>query len=80
MADAMMLFLRGLFTGVLAVVLTWIVILIVDQWRLRAEAAARGITGLAAVAGGWTFLLHKPFVLLLLTAAFGSGLWLGVRR
>jgi len=68
-----MLFLKSLAGGVLAVVAMWIVIVSVYMYR-RAQAS-RGETGLVAHAGGWDSLLHVRFVLLLLTLAFGFGLY-----
>ena len=57
----------------------WCLILSVYMWRLSAAARRQGVTGLWAVAGGWTYLLHVPLVVILLTAAFGVGLYLMVR-
>ena len=74
-----MIFVRGVFGGLIAVVFTWVIILWVDLWRLREANRQRGITGLGAVAGGWTFLLHMPVVIILLAAAFGLGLYLATR-
>jgi len=68
-----MLFLKSLAGGVLAVVAMWIVI--VSVYMYRWAQASRGETGLVAHAGGWDSLLHVRFVLLLLTLAFGFGLY-----
>lgn len=74
-----MIFLKSLFGGVAATVLAWIAIVTVHMTRLTRLKSSRGNTGLAAVAGGWGYLLHQPFVLVLLAAAFGVGLWAAAR-
>jgi hypothetical protein len=74
-----MIFLRSLLGGVAGVVLAWIAILAVHMACLTQINGNRGSTRLAAVAGGWGYLLHLPSVLILLTAAFGAGLWAAAR-
>jgi hypothetical protein len=70
---------KGIAGGVFVTILMWCFILSFHSWRLNVAAKQRGLTGLAAVAGGWTYLLHLPLVLILLTAAFGGGLYLTTR-
>jgi hypothetical protein len=72
--------LRGMFVGILSSLTTWILILAVYLWRSHASRLAHGASGLAADAGGWTYLLSRPLVIVLLTLAFGAGLWWGTRR
>lgn len=74
-----MIFVKSVLGGVAAVVLMWIGILLVDDWRWRSIAKRQGHTGLGAMAGGWTYLLHLPSVIVLLTLAFGAGLYLTAR-
>ncbi|MBV9608544.1 MAG: hypothetical protein JO187_03210 [Acidobacteria bacterium] len=76
-----MIFVKGLAGAILAVIAMWAAILYVYTQRLNAEAKRQGFTGdgLRAVAGGWTLLLHTPSVLLLLTVAFGVGLYVTTR-
>jgi hypothetical protein len=74
-----MIFAKSLLGGVIAVVVMWAVILMVYMQRIRAEMAEQGATGLFSVAGGWNYLLQKPSVALLLTAAFGIGLYVTAR-
>jgi hypothetical protein len=74
-----MIFAKSLLGGVIAVVVMWAVILTVYMQRIRAEMAEQGATGLFAVGGGWNYLLQKPPVALLLTAAFGIGLYVTAR-
>ena len=74
----LLLFVRSIFGGIIAVLLTWIVILI--AWYVWVSRKISNQPGLRAVAGGWDMLLHTPLVLLLLTLAFGIGLWLVARR
>jgi hypothetical protein len=71
-----MIFLKSILGGIGAVVLTWIIIVCVFAWRTNVAASQEGMTGLVAVAGGWSHLLRMPLVAVLLTAAFGVGLYL----
>ncbi len=74
-----MVFLKLLFGGVLATTGMWVAIVAIDYWRTISSAKAQGATGLAAVAGGWHYLLQLPTVLLALTVAFGAGLYITSR-
>jgi hypothetical protein len=75
----MTLFVKSILGGVMGVVLMWIIIVFSWYvWRVRRVDPTPA--GLGAVAGGWDMLLHTPFVLLLLTLAFGIGLWVVARR
>jgi hypothetical protein len=49
------------------------------MWRLSMQRKKLGIEGLGAVAGGWIYLLHSPFVAAGIAAAFGIGFYLTVR-
>lgn len=69
-----MILMKAIGGGVIGVLLTWLVILVIDHWIRKGQA-----TGLGAVAGGWTFLLQLPIVVLALSAAFGIGLYAVVR-
>ena len=71
-----MIFVKGLFGGVLAVTLTWIVVVFVFYWSRMRAIRAQGVTGPVAIVGGWNHLLHMPVILILLTVAFGFGLYL----
>jgi TRAP-type C4-dicarboxylate transport system permease large subunit len=75
-----MVFLKGLSGGLVAVCVTWVVIVFINNWRENMLAKQQGITGLRAVAGGWNYLLQLPLVVILLTVAFGMGLYLTVHR
>ncbi len=74
-----MIFAKSLLGGVVAVIVMWAIILTAYVQRIRAEMREHGATGLFAVAGGWSYLLQKPSVALLLTAAFGIGLYITAR-
>ncbi len=67
-----MIFLKSVLGGVAGVVAMWIVIVCAFMWRMGTLRT----TGLTAVAGGWSYLLHTRWVVILLTAAFGVGLYL----
>jgi hypothetical protein len=75
--DIFLIFLKNVLGGILAVVVAWTLIVWAYLWRLNVITKREGSTGLMAVAGGWTYLLHhRPLVMILLTAAFGAGLYL----
>jgi uncharacterized membrane protein YdjX (TVP38/TMEM64 family) len=70
---------KGIVGGVIGTILMWCIILTFHLWRLNAVARQQSITGLVAEAGGWGYLMQLPLVVILLTAAFGCGLYLTVR-
>jgi hypothetical protein len=74
-----MILAKAVFGGIVAVVVMWTVVVFVFTGRVRTATERQGLSGLGAVAGGWTYLLHQPSVILLLTIAFGIGLWLTAR-
>jgi hypothetical protein len=74
-----MILIKGLLVGLISAVVMWGVIVAVYMARLTQLTKSQGDTGLVAVAGGWNYLLHMPLVLILLTLAFGGGLWLSTR-
>ena len=75
----MILFLKAVGGGILAVICSWVAVLVVHQLRMEAYNKRSGITGLGATAGGWNYLLQLPTVSLILTIAFGIGLHLTVK-
>jgi predicted lysophospholipase L1 biosynthesis ABC-type transport system permease subunit len=74
-----MIFAKSLLGGVVAAVVMWAIIVTAYMQRMRAEMREHGTAGLFAVAGGWSYLLQKPSVALLLTVAFGIGLYITAR-
>jgi hypothetical protein len=74
-----MIFFKSVATGLLAVLLMWIVIVLTFLMRLNSTRKVAGISGLGATAGGWGLLMQTPMVILLLTIAFGSGLFVAGR-
>jgi hypothetical protein len=74
-----MIFLKSLAGGVGAVCLTWAIIVAISMIRINLIRKRQHLTGLVAVAGGWTELLHSPFVVIVITMAFGAGLYLTAR-
>ena len=74
-----MIFLKSILGGVIAVIAVWIVVIFIANWRWQASARERGLTGLVAVAGGSNYLLQLPLVVVLLSAAFGIGLFVTAR-
>jgi hypothetical protein len=74
-----MILLRSVLGGVITVFVMWFVIVCFHVWHLHAMARQRGATGLGGIAGGWGYLVGMPSTVLLLTAAFGAGLYLTAR-
>jgi hypothetical protein len=79
MQNGVGLFAKALIGGLVAVVIVWIAIVWFSVWRLSVERKKLGFNGLGTVAGGWTYLLHSPFVSVGVAAAFGLGFYLTVR-
>jgi hypothetical protein len=71
-----MILLKSLVGGVVAAVVMWIAIVLITMWRLTESSKQHGATGLVAVSGGWNYLIQLPWVVLLLTGAFGAGVYL----
>ena len=61
--------------GLLGALLAWAGVVVVFYWRTIGIARAKG-SGLAAIAGGWDYLIRLPLTLLLLTVGFGLGLFI----
>jgi hypothetical protein len=76
---AVFLLLRAIGGGVLCLFATWVGILVVHLWRVNNYSSRSGVTGLGASAGGWSFLLHSPLVVTLLSIAFGVGFYVVVQ-
>lgn len=70
----MTIFVRSVLGALVAVVLMWFTILLVHL--LRFYIIERQQEGMGAVAGGVGYLVGMPSTVLLLTAAFGAGLYL----
>jgi hypothetical protein len=75
----MKVFVKAMLLANVSVVVVWTLTVLLFWWRAQHDLRARGVHGLVAMAGGWTYLLHKPTILVLLTASFGAGLYLGTR-
>jgi hypothetical protein len=73
------IFIRGILGGLVAAVVMWSIVVCFYAWRWHQIMKQQGLTGLTAHAGGWNYLLHLPSVVILLTVAFGIGLYLRVR-
>jgi len=69
--------LEGYLRRVIAVFVMWFAIIAVHLRRFYIMQRQQG--GLGTIAGGWNYLLGMPPTVLLLTAAFGVGLYLTVR-
>ena len=69
-----MLLLKGIVGGIVCVLVAWTLIVAFHFWKVTSPHS-----GLASVAGGWNYLLQKPLTILLLSTAFGVGMFLTVR-
>jgi hypothetical protein len=69
------IFIKSVLGGILASSLVWFAVVSVYMWKAYAATRAQGTTGLIASANGWDYLLHSPWVVILLTLAFGIGLY-----
>lgn len=76
---AVVLLLKAVAGGLIAVFFTWAVILSAESWRLSIVVQKLGVTGSVAFAGGWTALMRSPIVALVLSAAFGVGFFFVAR-
>ena len=65
--------------GVICLLGMWIGILVTHDWRMKSALTKQGAAGLGATAGGWTFLLQSPVVVILLTMGFGIGFYAVIR-
>ena len=79
MLNGVALFAKALLGGLVAVVIGWLAIVWLNGWHLSVERKKLGFNGLGAVAGGWSYLLHSPFVSIGVAVAFGLGFYLTVR-
>ena len=70
-----MIFLKSVAGGLVAVIVTWLVIIYVFHWRINLISRQQGIKGFGAVAGSWEMLLHTWWIAALLALAFGIGLY-----
>ena len=74
-----MILLKAILGGIVAVIVMWIIVAVFHMWRMHVLTRQRGIAGLGAVTSGESLLLHTPLVIVLLTVAFGIGLYLASR-
>jgi hypothetical protein len=67
--------LKAIIDGVLFVLATWVGIRALHLYTTNANRPRSGASELDATAGGWTFLLHSPAVVVALSTAFGIGFY-----
>ena len=75
----MKVFVKAMLFANASVVVLWTLTVLLSFWRTQYELQPRGMHSLGAVAGGWTYLLQKPTIVVLLSVSFGVGLYLGTR-
>ena len=74
----MLIFPKGLVGGLVAATLMWIFIVGYFGWQATRNVRQLGYAGPVAVAGGWQYLAQLPWVVALLSVAFGLGFYVVV--
>ncbi len=74
----LLIFPKGLFGGLIAATVMWIAVIFYDNWQTSRNVKKLGYEGPVAVAGGWQYLAQLPWVIVLLSVAFGLGFYLMV--
>ena len=71
----LLIFPKGLLGGLIAATFTWMVVTFYHSWNATRNAGKLGHGGPVAIAGGWQYLAQVPWVVVLLSAAFGLGFY-----
>jgi hypothetical protein len=74
----LLIFPKGLLGGLIAATLMWAAVIFYDNWQANRNVRKLGYGGPMAVAGGWQYLVQLPWVVVLLSVAFGLGFYLVV--
>jgi hypothetical protein len=74
----LLIFPKGLLGGLTAATLMWAAVIFYDNWQTSRNVRKLGYGGPMAVAGGWQHLVQLPWVVVLLSVAFGLGFYLVV--
>ena len=72
----LLIFPKGLLGGLIAATLMWtVVIFYYSSWHATSSVRKLGYEGPVAIAGGWQYLVQVPWVVVLLSVAFGLGFY-----
>ena len=72
------IFPKGLFGGLIFATAMWISVILCHAWSAIRDARKLGYAGPLAIAGGWQYLIQAPWVVVLLSVAFGIGFYFAV--
>ena len=71
----LLIFPKGLLGGLIAAILMWMVVVSYYNWHATRNVRKMGYDGPVAAAGGWQYLVQVPWVVVLLSVAFGLGFY-----
>jgi hypothetical protein len=74
----LLIFPKGLFGGLIFATAMWTIVIFYHTWHATRSARKLGYVGPVAIAGGWQYLAQVPWVVVLLSVAFGMGFYLAV--
>jgi hypothetical protein len=71
----LLIFPKGLLGGLISATAMWTVVIVSHTWHASRSARKLGYVGPVATAGGWQYLVQVPWVVVLLSVAFGIGFY-----
>lgn len=74
----LLIFPKGLLGGLMAATLMWTAVIFYYNRHAANEVRRLGYEGPSATAGGWQYLVQVPWVVVLLSVAFGLGFYVVV--
>ena len=74
----LLIFPKGLLGGLISATFMWTVVIFYHTWYATRNVRKLGYEGPVAIAGGWQYLVQVPWVVVLLSVAFGLGFYIVV--
>jgi hypothetical protein len=74
----LLIFPKGLLGGLIFATVMWTAVIIYQTWNETSYIRKLGHEGPVAIAGGWQYLAQLPWVVALLSIAFGLGFYVVV--
>jgi hypothetical protein len=71
----LLIFPKGLLGGIVFATVMWTAIVSYQTWHTTSSARKLSYQGAVAISGGWQFLAQVPWVVVLLSLAFGLGFY-----
>jgi hypothetical protein len=71
----LLIFPKGLLGGIVFATVTWTAIVSYEAWHTTSSIRKLGYGGPVAISGGWQYLAQLPWVVVLLSVAFGLGFY-----